>query len=103
MTLRVCFLVVCVVLALSAQTSRRPAARKPAAPATKTTEQAPASGTLAWPVGELQVKGNKLYSQEQILAVAGLKIGQMAGKAEFDAARDRLLSTGAFEEVGYRF
>ena len=27
----------------------------------------------------------------------------MAGKAEFDAARDRLLATGAFESIGYKF
>ncbi|HYP09789.1 MAG TPA: POTRA domain-containing protein [Bryobacteraceae bacterium] len=57
----------------------------------------------AWPVGQLQVEGNKIYSDEQILAVAGLKVGQMAGKAEFDAAQQRLLTTGAFESVGYKF
>ena len=57
----------------------------------------------AWPVGKLNVEGNKVYSDEKILAMAGLKVGQMAGKAEFDAARDRLLATGAFESVGYKF
>ena len=57
----------------------------------------------AWPVGKLNVEGNKIYSDEKILAVAGLKVGQMAGKTEFDAARDRLLATGAFESVGYKF
>ena len=35
--------------------------------------------------------------------MAGLKIGQMAGKPEFEAARDRLVATGAFETVGYKF
>jgi hypothetical protein len=57
----------------------------------------------AWPVGALKVEGNKLYSDDKILAAAGLKVGQMAGKTEFDAARDRLLATGAFESVGYKF
>jgi outer membrane protein insertion porin family len=57
----------------------------------------------AWPIGELKVEGNKLYSDDKILAVAGLKVGQTAGKAEFDAARDRLLASGAFESVGYKF
>ena len=55
------------------------------------------------PWGKLDVEGNKLYSDERFLSIAGLKVGQMAGKAEFDAARDRLLATGAFESVGYKF
>ena len=38
-----------------------------------------------------------------MLAVAGLKIGQIAGKEDFEAARDRLVATGVFETVGYRF
>src|SRR2546422_1001428 len=43
-----------------------------------------------WPIQGLTVEGNHDYSKEQILAVAGLKVGQLAGKTEFDAARDRL-------------
>jgi outer membrane protein insertion porin family len=62
-----------------------------------------APGMTAWPIGKLNVEGNKVYSDEKILAIAGLKIGQMAGKTEFDAARDRLLATGAFESIGYKF
>ena len=57
----------------------------------------------AWPVAKLSVEGNKIYPSDTILAISGLKVGQMAGKAEFDAARDRLLATGAFESVGYKF
>jgi len=56
-----------------------------------------------WPVESLAVQGNNNYTAEQILAVAGLKRGQLAGKAEFEAARERLMATGAFESVGYRF
>jgi outer membrane protein insertion porin family len=56
-----------------------------------------------WPIESLAVTGNHIYSRDQILAVAGLKVGQVAGKPEFDAARDRLVATGAFETVGYRF
>lgn len=66
----------------------------------------PKAGVAApvrWPIESLSVEGNQNYSREQILAVAGLKVGQMAGKEEFEAARDRLVSTGAFENVGYRF
>lgn len=56
-----------------------------------------------WPVETLAVDGNRHIPDGRILAVAGLKIGQMAGKEEFEAARDRLLATGFFETVGYRF
>jgi outer membrane protein assembly factor BamA len=38
-----------------------------------------------------------------VIEVAGLKRGQMAGKPEFEAARDRLVDCGAFETVGYQF
>lgn len=68
-------------------------------PAPKAEPVAPA----AWPIERLRVEGNHNYSQEQVLAVAGLTPGLMAGKAEFEAARDRLLATGAFESVGYKF
>jgi outer membrane protein insertion porin family len=56
-----------------------------------------------WPVQSLSVEGNKNFTAQQILSVAGLKVGQIAGKAEFDAARDRLAATGCFETVGYKF
>lgn len=74
-----------------AQTSR---ARKPAAPPVR-----PAK----WPIESLKVEGSRNYTQAQILAVAGLKVGQLAGKPEFEAARDRLVATGMFETVGYKF
>ncbi len=56
-----------------------------------------------WPIDSLTVEGLKNYSQAQALAVAGLKVGQLAGTQDFDAARDRLLATGVFETAGYRF
>jgi outer membrane protein insertion porin family len=62
-----------------------------------------AAATAKWPIESLQVEGNQHYSQAQILAAAGLRVGQLAGKSEFDAARDRLVACGAFENVEYRF
>src|SRR5260370_32393993 len=56
-----------------------------------------------WPIESLTVEGLKNYSQQQALAVAGLKIGQLAGTRDFEAARDRLLAAGVFETAGYRF
>ena len=77
-----------------AQTAARTAGRKTAPKKTEISQ---------WPIQSLSVEGNKNYTAQQILAVAGLKVGQSAGKAEFDAARDRLVATGFFETIGYRF
>src|SRR5580704_18938888 len=56
-----------------------------------------------WPIESLKVEGNHNYTAAQILAVAGMKVGQMAGKSDFEAAHDRLVATGMFETVGYKF
>ena len=64
---------------------------------------APGFAQAKWPIRSLAVEGNHLYTTPEILSVAGLKIGALAGKPEFDAAHDRLLATGAFSTVGYKF
>jgi outer membrane protein insertion porin family len=56
-----------------------------------------------WPIESLKVEGNHSYSQQQVLAVAALRVGQVVGRSEFDAARDRLLASGAFDTVSYKF
>lgn len=68
-----------------------------------TAQNATTAPAARWPVESLRVEGNHTYSAEQILAVAGLKVGQVADKAEFEAARRRLVDSGAFETVGYKF
>jgi len=73
---------------------KQPARKKATAVATPPTK---------WPIQTLAVEGNRTYAGEEILAIAGLKLGQMAGQDEFDAAHDRLLATGAFDTVGYKF
>jgi outer membrane protein assembly factor BamA len=65
--------------------------------------QATAPGDVKWPVERITVEGNRRYTQEQILAVAQLEVGPPAGREEFEAARERLLDTGAFESIAYRF
>ncbi|MCU1336302.1 MAG: Cell division protein FtsQ [Bryobacterales bacterium] len=56
-----------------------------------------------YPLEKLQVQGNDHIATERILAVSGLKIGALVQKADFDAARERLLESGAFESVGYSY
>jgi outer membrane protein insertion porin family len=83
--------------------AQKPRAVKPRPSVAKPGATIPAPPATRWPIATLAVQGNKNYSTADILAISGLKIGDHAGKAEFDAARDRLLATGAFESVGYRF
>lgn len=86
-----------------AQTSpQRAPAKKAAVPKAVPKNSAPAAPSK-WPVETLTVEGNRNYTREQVLAVSGLKVGQLAGKPEFEAARDRLTATGVFETVGYKF
>ncbi len=65
--------------------------------------QVPAPAGSKWPLERIAIEGNRRYAQEQILAVAGLQPGSPAGREEFEAARERLLETGAFESIAYRF
>ena len=85
-----------------AQTRR---AQKPAAAAATPDAETPAPPPPGspWPVETLTVEGNRNYKSEQILAVAALRVGQVAGKAEFEAACNRLSATGLFDKVGYHF
>lgn len=77
--------------------------RRPAQPARPPAPAAPAPASQAWPIESLSVDGNRNYPQSAILAVAGLKLGQPATPEAFEAARERLLATGLFESVGYRY
>jgi outer membrane protein assembly factor BamA len=56
-----------------------------------------------WLIESLTVEGNHSYTPEQVLAVAALRIGQVAGRPEFEAARERLNACGAFDTVSYKF
>ena len=96
--MKVCLIFLLLAGAVLAQTPPKRAPAKKGA-AAKKEEAAPSK----WPVETLTVEGNRLYTREQVLAVAGLKVGQLAGKVEFEAARDRLIAAGVFETVGYKF
>src|SRR5260370_9245605 len=79
-----------------AQTPPKRAPAKKAATGKKAAEPAASK----WPVETLSVEGNRNYTREQVLAVAGLKGGQLAGKPDFDPARGRPTATGGFWTVG---
>ncbi len=80
--------------AVSAQT------KAPAKPRTaKTTHAAP----TAWPVESVAVEGLQHFTEDQVRRAAGIELGKPAGAKDLDAARDRLLATGAFDSVAYRY
>lgn len=55
------------------------------------------------PIAELVAEGASVYTPAQAIAATGLKIGDLATKANFERARDRILSTGFFEAFGWRY
>src|SRR5262249_16866288 len=56
-----------------------------------------------FPLEVVRVTGNQRIPAEKIVAVLGLKTGAQVDKADFDAARAKLLATGAFGNDGYEF
>jgi outer membrane protein assembly factor BamA len=56
-----------------------------------------------FPLESLRVAGNRQIPAERIVKASGLTIGGPVQKADFDAARERLLATQAFSNVGYEY
>ena len=92
-----------VTLFLLAAAAGFPQSTVPRKPAPKAPPQAPQQAPDKWPIGTLTVEGNANYTAAQVLAVSGLTAGSLAGRRDFETARERLMATGAFESVGYSF
>jgi outer membrane protein assembly factor BamA len=61
------------------------------------------AAAAVFPVETVAVEGAKAYPPAAIAAASGLRKGQVGDTKAFDAARDRLVATGLFVNVGYRF
>jgi outer membrane protein assembly factor BamA len=59
--------------------------------------------TQAFPIDSITVEGHRILTEKGIVQASGLKVGEKAEGATFDAARDRLLATGYFETVACRY
>jgi outer membrane protein insertion porin family len=57
----------------------------------------------AFPLRAIHVRGNKNLPEPAIISVTGLTPNQNVGKADLDAAKDKLLATGMFETVAFQF
>src|ERR1035441_5971793 len=55
------------------------------------------------PVMEIKVAGNERLAAAAVIAASGLRRGQMATRAELDAAAQKLADTGFFASVSYRY
>src|SRR5437016_6258204 len=82
-----------------AEAQARRAARKPPPKVTQTPPTQPGQ----FPLETIKVTGNHNYLPDQIIAVSGLKLGKPATNPDFEAARDRLVASGAFHTVSCSF
>jgi outer membrane protein insertion porin family len=74
---------------------------KPAAGASQ--KPAPLNSAAEFPIDSIMVEGTRILKAENVVAASGLKMGEPANGVAFDAARDRLLKSGYFQNVSYRF
>jgi outer membrane protein assembly factor BamA len=54
-------------------------------------------------IGRIVIDGASRFSETQVVAASGLKVGELTDGPTLDAAADRLSQTGAFSEVSYRY
>ena len=63
--------------------------------------QTPAAPTAI--LHEIRFEGLKTLPEAQVVALSHLEKGSQVGKADLQAAADRLLQTGIFAKVNYKF
>lgn len=59
--------------------------------------------TAKFPIESLSIRGNLHYSDEQVIAVSGLRLGLEANKETFEEAQRKLVASGAFESVAFQY
>ena len=87
-----------VLLLFAGITSAQTAGQKPTAAKAAATSVAADS-----PIDSIIIDGNRILSAGAITAASGLKVGATGNIAVFDAARDRLIASGYFDMVAYRY
>ena len=84
---------------IPAQTEDRKTSAAKAAGTTPT----PNSVARDFPIDSITIDGNRILSAAAITAASGLKLGATGNISIFDAARDRLIASGYFDMVAYRY
>lgn len=59
--------------------------------------------TRDFPVDSITIQGNRILSSPAIIAASGLRRGAPGNGTVFDAARDRLLASGYFDNIAYSY
>jgi outer membrane protein assembly factor BamA len=72
----------------------------PAAPFPATAQT---SDNVTASLREVRIEGQKHLSEAQVVAITGLAAGSEVGRADLQAAADKLVQTGLFDKVSYRF
>ncbi len=67
------------------------------------TRDFPPSAARDFPIDSITVEGNRILTAPAIIAASGLRKGQNGNNAVFDDARDRLIASGYFDMVAYRY
>ena len=91
--LRTLIILLALATVASAQTSS--AHRKKAAAA--------AEPSGSFPLISIAIEGNHSHAEKDILAISGLHTGRPVTKADFDAARQKLLDTGYYQTISYSY
>lgn len=90
------FLVFCS-LGVAQTPTRRGTPKKPAA------AQAAIADPDSWPIETISIEGIHNFTRDQVLGIAKLRPGQVANKAQLEAAHERLMSSGVFDSVAYKY
>src|SRR5215469_962860 len=61
------------------------------------------AGNVTASLREVHIEGQKHLSEAQIVAITGLTVGSEIGRADLQAAADKLTQTGLFDKISYRF
>lgn len=88
-------------LAACCAAAQAPARKKAPAPqpAAAKAPEVPA----VFPILSIHATGSKLYSEVEIVAESGLKLGQAGSERAFNEARDMLIALGVFTSVAYQY
>lgn len=85
---------------------RKAPAKKRVAIAPAKPEPTPDAGTPEkgpFPIRAFQVKGTQQLTPDNVVLVSGLKLGQKIVAADIETAMQRMVASGYFERVGYRY
>ncbi len=82
--------------------AQKPVPKTPVAPKAAAVK-VPDPGPGAMTVRSLKVLGNRTFATAGIIEYSGLRVGQSADAAAFEAARVKLANSGVFERVGYKY